>query len=125
MCISQSRMIGGDRTWHPTEVASPSAPILLAISDVLFSFSSSVAAKEEMESESTDLPTAQTKLASNFRLTAMCRACRRIAGLDLTKVVEQGLGDVPIIHLRLGCSNCRSKLCDGVVSGPHFLPTQR
>jgi hypothetical protein len=37
-------------------------------------------------------PTAQTTLASNFRLTAMCRACRRIADLDLTKVVEQGLG---------------------------------
>ena len=60
----------------------------------MFSFYSppGVAATEDMNSEHTSLPTAQTTLASNFRLTAMCRACRRIADVNLTKVVEQGLG---------------------------------
>jgi hypothetical protein len=55
------------------------------------------------KSECTGLPTAQTMLASNFRLTAMSHTRRRIADVDLTKVVEQGLGDVPISHLRLRC----------------------
>jgi hypothetical protein len=70
--------------------------------------------------KSTGLPTRRTTPTSNFRLTAMCRACRRIADVDLAIAIGRGMGDVPIIHLRLHCSNCRSKLCDGVVSGLHF-----
>jgi hypothetical protein len=72
------------------------------------------------KSEFTGLPTARTTLASRFRRTAMCHACRRTAEVDLANVVEQGLGDVPLIHLRLRCCNCRSRLCDAVVSGSHL-----
>jgi hypothetical protein len=44
------------------------------------------------KSECTGLPTAQTMLASNFRVTAMSHTRRRIADLDLTKVAKQRVG---------------------------------
>jgi hypothetical protein len=48
--------------------------------------------------------------------------CRHPTSLE---EIVRGLGDIPLIHLRIRRSNCRSRLCDAVVSGSHFLPTQR
>jgi hypothetical protein len=45
---------------------------------------------------------------------------RRIADVDLARLIVAGMGDVPLIHLRLRCSNCRSRRCDAVVGGSHF-----
>src|SRR5579872_5004136 len=81
--------------------------------------------RETRETEHAELPTARTTLASHFRLVVMCRACHRIDDADLAKLVEQGKGDVPLIRLRFRCSNCRSRLCDAVVSGSHFKPQQK
>jgi hypothetical protein len=39
--------------------------------------------------------------------------------------IEASLRDVPLIYLRLRRSNCRSRRCDAVVSGLHFLPPGR
>jgi hypothetical protein len=75
------------------------------------------------KSDFTGLPTARTTLVSHSRLTAMCRACRRIADADLARVVEAEMGGVPLIHLRFRYPNCHSRRCDAVLSGSRFIPS--
>jgi hypothetical protein len=41
-----------------------------------------------------------------------CEACRHQAEADLQKLVTEGRGDVPPIHLPFRCSKCRSRLTD-------------
>lgn len=59
----------------------------------------------------------RTALVSHFRLAAMCHACRRITDVGLASAIEQGMGDIRFVHLRLGCSNCRSRLFDALTHG--------
>jgi hypothetical protein len=71
-----------------------------------------------------DLPTPRSYLKGDFRLIVWCEACRRQRELDFQTLVDQGHGEVPVLHLRFRCDNCGSRLTDAVVSGSH-LGTKR
>ena len=49
-----------------------------------------------------------------------CKACRHQIEIEFQTIVDQGKGDVPIVHLKFVCKNCGSRLTDCVVSGSHF-----
>ena len=42
--------------------------------------------------------------------------------MEFRKIVDQGMGDVPVVKLRFRCANCGSRLTDRVVSGSHLGP---
>ena len=70
----------------------------------------------------TDLPTARSYLKSNVRLVIWCKACRHQREVEFQTIVDQGKGEVQIVHLKLRCTNCGSRLTDCVVSGSHTGP---
>ena len=43
-----------------------------------------------------------------------CKSCRHPAEADMQKMIDAGVGDVPLTRLRFRCSNCRSSLTDFV-----------
>lgn len=65
------------------------------------------------------LPTARD-YADIHRVDAACRACDRIARLDLDGLIRSGHGDRPLIHLPLRCSGCGSQDCRIIVSGRSY-----
>jgi hypothetical protein len=69
-----------------------------------------------------DLPTARDYLKSSVRLLIWCKACRHQIEIGFPSLVEQGKGNVPIVHLKFRCTNCGSRLTDSVVSGSHLGP---
>jgi hypothetical protein len=64
-----------------------------------------------------DLPTRRSTLRSRYVwVLVWCKSCRHRRDADLQGLVYAGHGDVPLIHLRFRCSNCRSGLTDFVVT---------
>jgi hypothetical protein len=62
------------------------------------------------------LPTPRTTLRARYvavRLT--CWSCRHWRHADLQKLIDEGRGDVPLIHLRRRCANCGNRRIDMVV----------
>jgi hypothetical protein len=67
-----------------------------------------------------DLPTPRSTLRdSSACVLVWCKACRHQADADLEKLVADGRGDVPLIHLRYRCSNCGSRLTDWVCASKY------
>jgi hypothetical protein len=50
---------------------------------------------------------------------AICDACQHVGQIDLQRLVDVGLGDVPMIDLdpRMRCTACGAQRCSSVVSG--------
>jgi len=46
------------------------------------------------------------------RVVLTCWSCRHQRDADLAGLVDAGRGDVPLIHLRWRCSQCRSARID-------------
>jgi hypothetical protein len=46
----------------------------------------------------------------------LCPRAGLVQGVPLQGLIDAGRGDVPLIHLRFRCSNCRSSLTDFVVT---------
>jgi ribosomal protein L44E len=66
----------------------------------------------------TDLPTPRTMLRTrSISLSLSCRSCLHRATADLTALVRDGRGDVPLIQLRWRCSECGSRRVSAVVLG--------
>ena len=62
-----------------------------------------------MRADHHELPTPRTTLRSRYvRVLVWCKSCRHRRDADLQALVDAGRGDVPLIHLRFRCSNCRS-----------------
>jgi hypothetical protein len=57
------------------------------------------------------LPTARTHLAAHVGVLAICRDCGHCGWVDLDKLIEQGRGDIPLLHLRFTCTECRTRDC--------------
>jgi hypothetical protein len=56
------------------------------------------------------LPTPRTTLRTRYvRVLVFCNSCRHQADADLRALVLRGQGDVPLMHLRFRCSNCRHR----------------
>ena len=54
------------------------------------------------------LPTPRTTLAASYvAVLVWCKSCRHQAQADLQKMIDAGMGDVPLTRLRFRCSNCR------------------
>jgi hypothetical protein len=70
----------------------------------------------------TDLPTARDYLKSHLRLVIWCKACRHQREIGFQSIIDQGKGEVPIVHLKFVCKNCGSRLTDCAVSGSHLTP---
>jgi hypothetical protein len=58
------------------------------------------------------LPTPRTLSASYVAVLVWCKSCRHQAQADMQKMIETGMGDVPLTRLRFRCSNCRSSLTE-------------
>jgi hypothetical protein len=54
-----------------------------------------------------DLPTRRSTLRSRcvWVLLVWCKSCRHRRDPDLQALVDAGRGDVPLVDLRIGCSN--------------------
>jgi hypothetical protein len=64
-----------------------------------------------------ELPTPRSTLQARYvAVLVFCRSCFRSQHADLEALVAGGRGDVPLIHLRFRCANCRSRLVDFVVT---------
>jgi len=62
------------------------------------------------------LPTPRSTLRAGYLdVLVWCKACHRQAPADLQKLVDEGRGDTPLIHLKYRC-NCGSRLTDWVVT---------
>jgi hypothetical protein len=56
-----------------------------------------------------ELPTPRTTLAAYYaHVLVFCRSCRHQRDADLQALVDQGRGDVPLVHLRFRCSQCHT-----------------
>ena len=64
------------------------------------------------------LPTPRTALRARYvSLLVWCKGgCQHQAHADLQALIDQGKGDVPLIHLKFRCSNCGSDRTDFVVT---------
>ena len=69
-----------------------------------------------------DAPTVRTTIAARAGLSVICRQCGRDADVDLAALERRGLGDVPLLALRLRCSACGAADCSVVVSGRFASP---
>ena len=59
------------------------------------------------------LPTPRTTLAASYvAVPVWCKSCRHQAQADLQKLIDAGMGDVPLTRLRFRCSNSSSSLTD-------------
>ena len=70
-----------------------------------------------------NLATPRTALHACYvtvRLT--CWSCRHWRHADLQALIDDGRGDVPLIHLQWRCANCGSRRIDMVVSGQAHRP---
>jgi hypothetical protein len=68
-----------------------------------------------------ELPTPRTALAARYvRVLVFCRSCRHQHDADLQALVDQGRGDVPLVHLRR-CSQCQTGNTDFVVTSQDAL----
>jgi hypothetical protein len=64
-----------------------------------------------------ELPTPRTALAArSVRVLVFCRSCRHQRDADLQALVDQGRGDLPLVHLRFRCSQCGTGNTDFVVT---------
>ncbi len=71
----------------------------------------------------TGLPTPRTTLAASYVMVLVwCKSCRHQAQADMQKLIDTGMGDVPLTRLRFRCSNCGSSLTDFVVHRASHLP---
>ena len=69
------------------------------------------------ETISPGLPTARITLRTGYvRVLVFCNSCRHQADADLQRIVDTGLGDVPLTELRFRCSNCGIARTDFVVT---------
>jgi hypothetical protein len=60
-----------------------------------------------------DLPTARTTLRARYvDLSLHCRSCLRSRTADMQALIDDGHGDVPLIHLRFRCSYCGHRNID-------------
>ncbi len=60
-----------------------------------------------------DLPTARTTLRARYvDLSLHCRSCLRSRTADMQALIDDGRGDVPLIHLRFRCSYCGHRNID-------------
>jgi hypothetical protein len=72
-----------------------------------------------------DLPTMHTAHRAGFLYVLVgCKACRHQAPADLQTIIDAGRGDVPLLHLRLRCTKCGSRLTDNVVMAKDALGVQ-
>jgi hypothetical protein len=69
-----------------------------------------------------DAPTVRTTIAADATLSAICRRCGRDADVDLAALERRGLGNVPLLALRLRCTACGAADCGIVVSGRYVSP---
>ena len=54
------------------------------------------------------LPTPRTTLAASYVVVLVwCKSCRHQAQAGMQKLIDAGMGDVPLTRLRFRCSNCR------------------
>ena len=53
-----------------------------------------------------------------------CKSCRYQAQADMQKLIDAGIGDVPLTRLRFRCTRCRSSLTDFVCTGQSALGVQ-
>ena len=58
------------------------------------------------------------------RRAGVVQICRHQAQADLQKMIDAGMGDVPLTRLRFRCSNCRSSLTDFVCTGRTAIGVQ-
>ena len=71
------------------------------------------------------LPTPRTTLAASYvAVLVWCKSCRHQAQANLQKMIDAGMGDVPLTQLRFRCSNCRSSLTDFVCTGRSAIGVQ-
>jgi hypothetical protein len=71
----------------------------------------------------TGLPTARTTLHARYAVVRLtCRSCRSWRHADLQKLIDEGWGDVPLIHLRWDCGHCGSHRIDMVVEAKRTGP---
>ncbi len=64
------------------------------------------------------LPTPRTTLRAGYvEVIVRCKGgCLHRAPADLRKLLDTGRGDVTLIHLKYGCSNCGSRRTGRVVN---------
>ena len=71
------------------------------------------------------LPTPRTTLAASYVVVLVwCKSCRHQAQADMQKLIDTGMGNVPLTQLRFRCSNCRSSLTDFVCTGRSAIGVQ-
>ena len=64
------------------------------------------------------LPTPRTTLAASYVCVLVwCKSCRHQAQADMQKMIDAGMGDVPLTPLRFRCSNCSSSLTTSCAPG--------
>ena len=52
------------------------------------------------------LPTPRTTLAASYvAVLVWCKSCRHQAQADMQKLIDTGMGNVPLTQLRFRCSN--------------------
>jgi hypothetical protein len=64
----------------------------------------------------------RTTLDAGAILSAICRQCGRVADVNLAALERRGMGEVPLLALRLRCSGCNSTDCDVVIGGSYLAP---
>lgn len=69
------------------------------------------------DTEDGALATVNTAIAADCIVAACCSGCQHIADLDLTALVNRGLGAVPLTRLPLRCAACGGNNCQVLVSG--------
>ena len=70
-----------------------------------------------MRDDHHELPSRRSTLRSGcVWVLVWCKSCRHRRDADLQALVDAGRGDVPLVDLRFGCSNCGSRLTDFVVT---------
>ena len=82
-----------------------------------------------MPQQGSGLPTPRSTLAARYVVVLVwCKSCRHQAQADMQKMIDAGMGDVPLTPLRFRCSNCSSSLTTSCAPGGRpsgFSPGQR